>query len=93
MKFKNPFKKKRLRTLGDLDENSLETVDKILSESLSSQMPKLDEILEKDRLCPKFKSDLVVLNPKITMGDLILCECSNCKERIYKNKKLIKGKQ
>jgi hypothetical protein len=90
MKFNNPFKKKRLRTLGDLDENSLETVDKILSESLSSPMPKLDEILENYKLCPKCQSDLFVLNPKITMGELILCECSVCKERIYKNKELIK---
>lgn len=79
---KNLFKRKRPRTLADLDTLNVGDVDKILTEV---NKPYNFQFVGKNiEPCYKCTSELFdIIEPKITMENRTLVECSECKEKRY----------
>ncbi len=69
----------RKTTLADMDEKRLE---EIFQEETS--LTEIDKSSEKENNCDKCGFRLIVVHPYKWMGEMILCECENCKERCYR---------
>jgi hypothetical protein len=74
------FKPRRLRTLAEVDSMSLEDASKLFEDS---PLPNIDNLLLPVTTCKLCQGELVVVVPELRMGELILKECSACRERFY----------
>ena len=76
------FKRKRLRTLGDVDNLSMDDVDKLMKSPLTN----IDRIFHEqhENKCRKCNGELEKILPETKMGNVSLYECEDCHERIYK---------
>lgn len=74
------FRPRRLRTLGEVDDMSLEDASKLFADS---PLPNIDNLLLPVTTCKLCSGELVVVVPELKMGELILKECSACRERFY----------
>ncbi len=80
----NWFKKKRLRTLEDIDSLSLKEADKL--GFANPMLPNIDKILQiqSGEICPKCSGQANIVREIIKMDGMYLRECEVCHERFYK---------
>jgi len=79
-------KKKTAMALGYFDNTSLKTMDEV-GEKLIKELDALENIesiIKKYESCDVCESALVLVIPKIRIGNKHLFQCSSCGRRIYK---------